>query len=484
MGSKRPCDGKDHMRLSFKYARSADPDGKLISFSNVASWVAARQKDDVLGGYYGSLFVAQHVEECKVSSVDNVSFRPEKDIERSAMSSAVTGNIREDDYSQESDLLTYSFLIDHYPRKVVPVGREHQADVPEWDPHIITESNQSDKSSPASVHMVNSYMGSIGDDVKKFMGTCLVPMPDSIAVEHCSMETGHRGSDCSCLDSASVGCVRQHVKEARESLSKSLGRALYVDLGFLEMGEEVAHGWSVKEQQVFREVVYMNPKSLGNNFWLCLSKKFPYRSQRELVSYYYNVFMLSARATQNRSLELEIDSDDDDEWHVEISYSSTVHDEEGEDSQLESALDQDDENYSDEDGHSKDFVRITIERDNVSRVDSQYLHKDTIFTSRYQSSNKGSGGCGDIFYSSSINFASYMTNPYYISETGSESKHSEVSTTCFHTEGSVLGIGLGPGLLYDSSESLMWGIDAFTTGLDLLPTSNMIEEIFGPGSCD
>lgn len=38
------------------------------------------------------------------------------------------------------------------------------------------------------------------------------------------------------------------------------------------------------------------------------------RTKHEIVSYYFNVFVLRRRATQNRSLILDIDSDDV-EWH-------------------------------------------------------------------------------------------------------------------------------------------------------------------------
>uniref|UniRef100_A0A7N0TRZ0 Uncharacterized protein n=1 Tax=Kalanchoe fedtschenkoi TaxID=63787 RepID=A0A7N0TRZ0_KALFE len=475
MGSKRPFDGEDFIRLPFKHARPVDSDEKLISFTSVASFADARQKDDVLGCYYGSLCTPQRVEEHTVDSVDNHCFPFEKDIESSGILSSVTENLCEDYASQGSDVTTLLSLSDHYPRKLVPIGREYQADIPKWDPHVLAESNLSHESTSTACPDCDS------DDIGKFMGTCVVPMPDSTLIVHDSVERGY--GRCSCRDSSSVRCVRQHVEEARASLLKLVGRDKFVGLGFLEMGEEVANGWSVEEQRVFHEVVYKNPVSLGTNFWLCLRMKLSSRTQRELVSYYYNVFMLRIRAIQNRSNELEIDSDDD-EWHGESSYSFLGQCEDGEDSQLESsALDQDDERDLD---HGNDFVKNVVERVEDSRFSGVGLQfKDVDFTHGYHCGNRGLGGSGAVFDALGNNYESYTTRPYYPSDSVSGSRHSDMTTaSCFHTESSGSGLGLGPGLLYDSHESLMWGGNTFTSGLDLLPTSNMIEAIFGPGSWD
>lgn len=448
------------MNLPFKHAR-------LNGTDEIATYVGAHHKDNVLGCCHGSLCIPPSVEDHKLCAGANISFDSEEDVQTSTIFPTVTRNLHEDESSQESNLDSPSF--DRHPRKLVPIGRQYQADLPEWRPRIV--SQQSDKKAFSLIDLGTSVVDSEEGDVGKFMGTCVIEMPDKAFLQ-CWVQRGCMSCDCSCFDSGSAQCVKQHVEEARESLLNSLGRERYVDLGFLEMGVEVAHGWSDEEQQIFDEVVYMNPMSQGKNFWHCFSEKLTSRSQRDLVSYYYNVFMLRIRATQNRCQELEIDSDDD-EWHGEAPYSADVHDDEGEGSQLEPATDLDNENYSADDDHNKD-----------SGIDFQFVQKDTNFISGYKLCCRGSSGCVEISDAPGSDYTSYMNFPYYSSESESGSNHSEVSSrTCYHTEGSVSDFNFGLGL-YDSHESLVWGSDTFTSCFELLPTSNMIEEIFGPGSCN
>lgn len=140
------------------------------------------------------------------------------------------------------------------------------------------------------------------DNEEKWMGTCIIPMPDSNSFAHNIDQVGRGIMDCDCLDEGSIRCVQQHVMEAREKLLKSLGHEKFVKLGLCDMGEEVSCKWSEEEEQVFHEVVYSNPFSLGRNFWKQLSSVFPSRTKKEIVSYYFNVFVLRRRAVQNRSI--------------------------------------------------------------------------------------------------------------------------------------------------------------------------------------
>lgn len=103
------------------------------------------------------------------------------------------------------------------------------------------------------------------------------------------------------------------------------------------MGEVVAEKWSQEEELLFREVVFSNPVSSGNNFWDHLSMVFPSRAKKDIVSYYFNVFILQTRSVQNRYDPLNIDSDDD-EWQgiVDSSNDEGGSDEEDGDSLVES----------------------------------------------------------------------------------------------------------------------------------------------------
>ncbi|GLU12463.1 hypothetical protein SLE2022_291410 [Rubroshorea leprosula] len=197
----------------------------------------------------------------------------------------------------------YTLLLEHPPRKHVPIGPNHQADVPVWDSEV-TEN--------AANHVCSSEVAADGYE-KALMGTCIVPMPDLESSSYDGEMVGKGRTDCGCNDKGSVRCVRQHVDEAREKLRKYIGHERFVELGFCDVGELVAEKWSEEEEQLFDKVVYSNPVSLGRNFWNSLSVVFPYRTKKEIVSYYFNVFMLRKRAEQNRCESMSIDSDND-EW--------------------------------------------------------------------------------------------------------------------------------------------------------------------------
>ncbi|KAK2655706.1 hypothetical protein Ddye_008758 [Dipteronia dyeriana] len=116
-----------------------------------------------------------------------------------------------------------------------------------------------------------------------------------------------------CENGGSIRCVRQHIVEVREKLREYIGLGRFVELGFLDMGEVVADKWSDGEEQLFHNIVNSNSFRLGKKFLDILSIVFPSRSKMDIVSYYFNVFMLRRRAEQNRCYPVNIDSDND-EW--------------------------------------------------------------------------------------------------------------------------------------------------------------------------
>ncbi|GFP87308.1 AT-rich interactive domain-containing protein 2 [Phtheirospermum japonicum] len=189
----------------------------------------------------------------------------------------------------------YVSLLNGPPRKEIPLGPDHQAKISTWGPN-----NGFSRS---------YYVSDNGRDQEK-MGTCIIPMPDVNDSTVDGFKAGRgRKTDCSCLDVGSTRCVQQHVKEAREKLRESIGNDNFVKLGFDGMGEAVARDWARDDERAFHDIVVSNPVV----FWKHLRAEFPGREMKELVSYYFNVFMLRRRAVQNRSFVLEIDSDDDDE---------------------------------------------------------------------------------------------------------------------------------------------------------------------------
>ncbi|KAL5208988.1 hypothetical protein ABZP36_004611 [Zizania latifolia] len=236
----------------------------------------------------------------------------------------------------ESDLVDdiNSPIHEHLPRKGVAIGAEHQADIPEWRPRIpMTVPGGSGSCADlaySSVSISGSAPKDDDSDSDKWIKHCVIPMPSTCPVDwfvDCRSRI-----ECGCSDEGSIRCVRQHVVESRENLKKILGEDKFRELGLCEMGEDIAQRWTHEEEKLFQRVVVSNPPSLGKNFWHFLPHALPSKTSMELVSYYFNVFMLRKRAQQNRSDLLHVDSDDDE------SPDEPVVTEEDEDSAIESPL--------------------------------------------------------------------------------------------------------------------------------------------------
>jgi hypothetical protein len=102
-----------------------------------------------------------------------------------------------------------------------------------------------------------------------------------------------------------------HIETEHQKLFGEIGQT-FEQWGFDQMGECVATQWTKKEERTFKAIVRLNPPSQNKNFWDELPSVFPNRSTSELVSYYFNVFVLRRRALQNRVSGARIDSDDDE----------------------------------------------------------------------------------------------------------------------------------------------------------------------------
>lgn len=254
----------------------------------------------------------------------------------------------------------YSILLECHPRKPVTVGPNYQADVPEWDSKIASITyNDTDVSETAA-----------GSYEHELMGTCIIPMPawESSAYDD---KVGSGRADCSCEDKDSVRCVRQHISEAREELRNSLGHERFTELGFYDMGELVAEKWSEEEEELFHKVVFTNSPSSGRNFWFSLASVFPYRTKQEIVSYYFNVFMLRKRSEQNRCESMSIDSDND-EWQGADDFANNEVGflDEDEDSVVESPVCQEDfDGHQSQDNglcvFEEDFADETLDKQNI-----------------------------------------------------------------------------------------------------------------------
>ncbi|KAJ9568205.1 hypothetical protein OSB04_004171 [Centaurea solstitialis] len=196
--------------------------------------------------------------------------------------------------------------------KEVPIGAEYQAVIPEWCGYDANNASFRSCSSKTLAFCRTSPANST-DDENKFMGSRVISNHEADGT-FCNDDAVGRGrTDCHCEDPDSLRCVRQHIKEAREKLRRNIGHERFLELGFYSMGDVVACKWTEEDEQLFHEVVYSNPVSLGRNFWVHLAEAFPSRTNQEIVSYYFNVFVLQRRAEQNRCDPMNADSDDD-EW--------------------------------------------------------------------------------------------------------------------------------------------------------------------------
>lgn len=346
MGCKRSFFDDGLRALPFKQARQADYGNDLTLFEEIFSCHDAPQKPDV----------SDRHEDCCSKSLCHETFENDRETNLSVLavdsdtsapfSLSTSSSLEEDHGNWVGDSLSpkhgeFEFPLKHSfhaedvyksylcssPRRQVPLGPNHQADIPPCPINFFNTDGSS--------LLAGSDSGTYDDNVKKLMGTCIIPMPGvEVSVQE-GFAVGGGRTDCACLDEGSIRCVKQHVKDSREKLRKSLGDEKFIALGFHDMGEEVTSKWSGEEEWIFRAVVYSNPASSGRNFWKHLKQVFLTRTTKDIVSYYFNVFMLRRRAAQNRSIMLNIDSDDD-ELHGIIRTSPKVQvSEEDEDSDIE-----------------------------------------------------------------------------------------------------------------------------------------------------
>ncbi|XP_006652099.1 AT-rich interactive domain-containing protein 2-like [Oryza brachyantha] len=186
------------------------------------------------------------------------------------------------------------WLFTSQQRNKIPVGSEFQAQVPQWTGEM-----------PVNYDNV---------ETRKWLGTKVWPPENENmkASRFCDPVGKGREDVCGCNLPGSVECVRFHVAERRFQLRQELGSAFYA-WGFDLMGEEIALCWTNKEEANFKACVQLNAPSSGRNFWKHLHTLFQSKSRKELVSYYFNCFLLRRRCYQNRMTPNNIDSDDEDE---------------------------------------------------------------------------------------------------------------------------------------------------------------------------
>ncbi|XP_050378706.1 AT-rich interactive domain-containing protein 2 [Argentina anserina] len=173
---------------------------------------------------------------------------------------------------------------DESREKYVSVGSLFQADVPEWT-GVASESDS------------------------KWLGTRVWPLQSEENTSFVETDIIGQGRPdfCGCRLSGSVTCLRFHIAEARIKLRKELS-SLFYHWRFDRMDEEISLQWTAEEEKRFKTLV----QSKYPLFWNSASKWFPRKTRENLVSYYFNVFLVQRRSYQNRATPKNIDSDDDE----------------------------------------------------------------------------------------------------------------------------------------------------------------------------
>uniref|UniRef100_A0A1J3E6K4 DNA topoisomerase 2 n=1 Tax=Noccaea caerulescens TaxID=107243 RepID=A0A1J3E6K4_NOCCA len=177
----------------------------------------------------------------------------------------------------------------------IPIGPGFQAEIPVW----IAPTKK------------GKFYGSPGDsDTLKWLGTGVWPTYSLKKKAHYKKVGEGRSDSCSCASPRSTNCIKQHIKETRELLEKDINRAFYT-WEFDKMGELGSKSWTANEERRFKDLVKNNPLSSSEGFWEFASKAFPRKSVKDLLSYYYNVFLIKRMRLLANSSADHISSDDD-----------------------------------------------------------------------------------------------------------------------------------------------------------------------------
>ncbi|XP_071687514.1 AT-rich interactive domain-containing protein 1-like [Rutidosis leptorrhynchoides] len=184
----------------------------------------------------------------------------------------------------------FNYINDDNSKLAIPIGPRFQADVPEWrgPPRALTETDSS-----------------------KWVDTVIWSMKDS-TLESVKGGIGKgRPDTCDCATPGSILCVKRHIDNKSADLRIYLGPAFQI-WKFDQMGEAVAKSWKQQEQQRLTNIMIKNPFSEGKDFITTALKCFPTKSKKEIISYYFNVYVPRRMSIQTRSGCRAVDTDDEE----------------------------------------------------------------------------------------------------------------------------------------------------------------------------
>ncbi|KAK1428681.1 hypothetical protein QVD17_17520 [Tagetes erecta] len=189
----------------------------------------------------------------------------------------------------------FSYINDDNLRLAIPIGPRFQADVPEWTGPPRKNNgllNESDRS--------------------KCLGVVVWSMSDTNPeVNGCIIGKG-RPESCDCTHPGSIPCVQRHISKKTAHLQIVLGSAFWT-WKFDQMGEAVAKLWQQADQQRLIHIMNNNPFSQGRDFIKVALEYFPMKLKKDIVDFYFNVYLPRRMSIQTRSGCMVVNTDDEEE---------------------------------------------------------------------------------------------------------------------------------------------------------------------------
>ncbi|MCL7022040.1 hypothetical protein MKW94_014317 [Papaver nudicaule] len=202
-----------------------------------------------------------------------------------------------------------NFIGDCLPRIEVPVGKRHQADIPDYIGPMKNDNF--------------SATGQSDSSDSRYLGTKIWPI-EGKSTEDSKEEGIGKGRSDSCSSNGCGSCIKLHVFKKGLQLREDLGTAFFT-WKFDEMGEEVAKSWTAAEQQCFETLVETDPLSQTDNFLEPALKRFSGKCKKSILSYYFNVFVLRRLIKQTRLAAKLVNTDNEDDVSGNTKYLSGGH---------------------------------------------------------------------------------------------------------------------------------------------------------------
>lgn len=274
-------------------------DDGLIDMLGSLKLVAIDVYDDRIRAYKNKIFKARKALYLKLAEVSDTEEFPFKKRKRDRkFLSATNSELRRNSPRLVNAKVTTSgkkrlLQTDkrEHVRRRIPIGPTFQADVPNWTGQTLEEDTLEEDS--------------------RWLGTQIWPTKGRDRRTNSKIIGKGIQLSCKCHYPGSVKCVKYHVKKERHHLKSYLGLS-FDDLGLTDMGEEVSKLWTQEEQMQFDDIVKENPLSEGRSFLGPALDHFRSKTRKDIVSYYYNVYLLRLMSVQTRQGKTIVDSTDDE----------------------------------------------------------------------------------------------------------------------------------------------------------------------------